>query len=145
MTKPPNNILQWPSAKLMGAEFVSHDEADGTVEMAFIPPEGFANMRGCVQGGLLAGPMDEAMGAAVFVATNGGLQLTLDINLSLLRPVPMERMTVKARAVKTGRRVTYVESELFDVNGKLCARATATTMMTGWPGADKQQEQGPDA
>ena len=140
MTDTPP-MLQWPSAKLMGAQFVAMDEETLTVEMAFTPPEGFANMRGCVQGGLLAGPMDEAMGAAVFVATKGGLQLTLDINLSLLRPVPMARMTVKARAVKAGRRVTYVESELFDVNGKLCARATATAMMTQWPGA----EQGPDA
>ncbi|RJY08099.1 PaaI family thioesterase [Aurantiacibacter aquimixticola] len=137
----PANILQWPSAKLMGAEFVSLDEQSGTVEMAFTPPAEFANMRGSVQGGLLAGPMDEAMGAAVYAATNGGLQLTLDINLSLMRPVPMERITVKAKAVKTGRRVTFVEAELFDHEGKLCARATATTMMTGWPGAEK----GPDA
>ncbi|WP_271077241.1 PaaI family thioesterase [Aurantiacibacter sp. MUD61] len=140
MTETPP-ILQWPSAKMMGAEFVSMDEDTLTVEMAFTPPEGFANMRGSVQGGLLAGPMDEAMGAAVFLGTKGKLQLTLDINLSLLRPVPIDRMTVKARAVKAGRRVTYVESELFDVNGKLCARATATTMTTEWPG----QEKGPDA
>ena len=129
------SILQWPSAKLMGAEFVSLDEESMTVEMAFMPPAGFANMRGSVQGGLLAGPMDEAMGAAVYVATQGKLQLTLDINLSLLRPVPMERITVKARAVKAGKRVTFVESELFDHNGKLCARATATTIPTEWPGA----------
>ncbi len=137
---PP--VLQWPSAKLMGAEFLSMDEETLTVEMAFTPPDGFANMRGCVQGGLLAGPMDEAMGAAVYLGTGGKLQLTLDINLSLLRPVPMDRITVKARAVKPGRRVTYVESELFDVNGKLCARATATTMTTDWPGA---KSEGPDA
>ncbi|RPF72822.1 PaaI family thioesterase [Aurantiacibacter spongiae] len=118
----------------MGAQFVSHDEASGTVEMAFTPPDGFANMRGSVQGGLLAGPMDEAMGAAVYLATGGKLQLTLDINLSLLRPVAMERFTVKARAVRSGRKVTFVEAELFDHEGKLSARATATTLVTGWPG-----------
>ncbi|KLI64152.1 hypothetical protein AAV99_00260 [Aurantiacibacter marinus] len=138
-----SGILQWPSAKLMGAEFVGMDEDTMTVEMAFTMPPEFSNMRGSVQGGLLAAPMDEAMGAAVYLATQGKLQLTLDINLSLLRPVPLERITVKARAVKAGRRVTFVESELFDASGKLCARATATTIPTDWPGATK--EQGPDA
>ncbi len=145
MTKPPTSILQWPSAKLMGAEFIGVDEESMTVEMAFTPPAEFANMRGSVQGGLLAGPMDEAMGAAVYMATQGKLQLTLDINLSLLRPVPMERITVKARAVKAGRRVTFVESELFDASDKLCARATATTIPTDWPGAGQGQKAGPDA
>jgi len=142
MTKPPMGILQWPSAKLMDAEFVGIDEESMTVEMAFTMPPEFSNIRGSVQGGLLAGPMDEAMGAAVYMATQGKLQLTLDINLSLLRPVPLERVTVKARAVKAGRRVTFVESELFDASGRLCARATATTIPTDWPG---QKEQGPDA
>lgn len=142
MTDVPTNMLQWPSAKLMGAEFVALDEATQTVEMAFMPPPEFANVRGTVQGGLIAGFLDEVMGAAVFVAHGGALQLTLDINLSLLRPVPFERLTAKARVVKPGRRVTFVESELFDASGKLCARATATTMGTSWPGAEKA---GPDA
>lgn len=123
----------WPSAKLMDAEFLSYDEETRSVEMAFTLPSSFANMRGCVQGGLLAGPIDEAMGAAVYLASGGKLQLSLDINLSLLRPVAMERITVKARAVKPGRRITFVEGELFDHEGKLCARATATSMVTDWP------------
>ena len=136
---PP--MLQWPSAKLMGAQFVGFDPDTLTVEMAFLPPAGFANMRGHVQGGLLAGPMDEAMGAAVFLATQGKLQLSLDITISFLRPAPIERLTVKARAVKAGRRVSFVEAELFDAQGRLCSRATATSMTTDWP----EPKQGPDA
>lgn len=139
MEQPP--MLQWPSAKLMGAEFVSFDQETLTVEMAFAPPPEFANMRGHVQGGLLAGPMDEAMGAAVFLATQGKLQLSLDISISFLRPVAMGRVTVRARAVKAGRRVSFVEAELFDRDGKLCARTTGTSMTTEWPNT----KQGPDA
>lgn len=139
MEQPP--VLQWPSAKLMGAEFVAFDEERLSVEMTFTPPPEFASMRGKVQGGLLAGPIDEAMGAAVFLATKGKLQLTLDINLSLMRPVAMERITVKARAVKAGRRVSFLEAELFDHEGQLCARATGTSMTTDWP----SPKTGPDA
>ena len=136
---PP--VLQWPSATLMGAQFVSFDEEALSVEMAFTLPPEFASMRGKVQGGLLAGPIDEAFGAAVYLATQGKLQLTLDLNLSLLRPVSVGPIRVKARAVKAGRRISFLEAELFDSEGKLCARATATSMSTDWPG----QKQGPDA
>ncbi len=134
-------ILQWPSAKLMGGRFVSMDAEAGAVEMAFTAPPAFANMRGSVQGGLAAGFLDEVMGAAVYVACKGRLQLTLDINLSLLRPIPLGELTAKARVVRAGARVAFVESELFAPDGKLCARATATTLPTEWPGA----KAGPDA
>lgn len=130
-----DTLPTWPSAELLGTEYLGYDTESGTVEMAFTPPPGFATMRGQVQGGLLAGPIDEAFGAAVYLATAGKLQLTLDINLSLLRPVALKRFTVKARAVKAGRRISFLEGELFDHEGKLCARATATSMVTDWPGA----------
>lgn len=130
---PP--VFEWPSAKLVGAEIVGFDEATSTVELAFnLPPE-FAAMRGTAQGGLLAGPIDEAFGAAVFLATKGKLQLSLDITLSFLRTVPMGKIIVKARAVKAGRRVSFLEGELFDKDGKLCVRSTATSMTTEWPGS----------
>lgn len=132
----------WPSAQLMGAEFIGYDAARHVAEMAFTLPPGFANMRGHVQGGLLAGPLDEAMGAAVYLASGGKLQLTLDINLSLLRPVALGRITVKARAIKSGKRITFVEAELFDHKNDLCARATATSMTTDWPGQAKAQGDG---
>lgn len=135
MTSELPTTPNWPSATLMGAQFVGYDAETHTAEMAFDLPESFANMRGNVQGGLLAGPMDEAMGAAVFLASGGKLQLTLDINLALLRPVALGRIKVVARAVKSGRRVTFVESQLFDHDGTLCARATATAMTTQWPGS----------
>ncbi len=137
---PP--VLEWPSAKLMGARFLGFDEETLTVEMAFTPPPEFATMRGQVQGGLLAGPIDEAFGAAVFLASGGKLQLTLDINLSLLRPVSMNPITVKARAVKSGRRISFLAGELFDHEGVLCARATATSMTTEWPGRSKVEGDG---
>ena len=133
MSKIPEGILQWPSARLMGARFVEMDEDTQSVTLGFTPPASFANMRGQVQGGLLAGFLDEALGAAVFVGSGGKLQLSLDINLSLLRPVRLAPLTVKARPVRAGRRIVFAEAELFDEDGQLCARATATSMATEWP------------
>ncbi|MWV27513.1 PaaI family thioesterase [Aurantiacibacter rhizosphaerae] len=135
-------IPQWPSARMMGAEYLGYDAETQTVEMAFTLPPEFAAMRGTVQGGLLAGPFDEAFGAALYMATGGKLQLTLDLNLSLLRPVPLERFTIKARAAKAGRRVCFLDADLFDVNGKLAARCTATSMVTDWPQAKGAEAEG---
>lgn len=126
----------------MGAQVVGYDEDTQTVEMAFTLPPEFAAMRGSAQGGLLAGPIDEAFGAAMYMATGGKLQLSLDLTMSFLRPVPMERITVKARAVKSGRRVAFLEAELFDHESKLCVRATATSMVTDWPGQSKVEGDG---
>lgn len=138
MTKP-TPAFHWPSAKLMGATFLSADEESGVIEMSFTPPASFANMNNQVQGGLVAGFVDEAFGAALYLGTGGKLQLSLDLAISFLRPVPMEPFTVKARCVKAGRRIVFLEAELFSQTGDICARATATSMATEWQGASRSE------
>ena len=122
--------LTWPSSRLLGSEFVSWDAETGTAEMRFVAPPEFRNMRGTVQGGLVAGFLDEVLGCALWFATGGKVQLTLDLNLSLLRPVPIGKLVGKARAVRVGSRVAFLESELFSEDGTLVARATATSIPT---------------
>jgi uncharacterized protein (TIGR00369 family) len=53
--------------------------------------------------------------------------------MSFLRAVPLETITAKGRVVKVGRRVAFLEGELFDKEGKLLARATSTAMPTPVP------------
>ena len=120
--------MSWPSSRLLQSEFVSWDAEAGVAEMRFVAPPEFANMRGVVQGGLVAGFLDEVLGCALWFATGGKVQITLDLNLSLLSPVPVGKLTGKARSVRTGKRVIFLEGELFAENGTLAARATATCM-----------------
>ncbi|MEL7444311.1 MAG: hypothetical protein AAGK02_00675 [Pseudomonadota bacterium] len=54
-----------PSAELMGSEFVSFDPEKGELTTRFTPPPSFASPRGAVQGGLIAGFLDEVMGGAL--------------------------------------------------------------------------------
>ena len=58
-----------PSAELMGSEFVSFDEERGELTTRFTPPPSFASPRGAVQGGLIAGFLDEVMGGALLAVT----------------------------------------------------------------------------
>lgn len=128
-----------PSAELMGSEFVSFDPDKGELTTRFTPPPSFASPRGAVQGGLIAGFLDEVMGGALLAVTDHGegevrLPLNLDMNLTFMRMVPLETITAKGRVVKHGKRVAFLEGELLDEDGNVLARATSTALPTPVPG-----------
>ncbi len=120
----------------MGSEFVAYDAETATVTVLYTPPPSFASPRGAVQGGLIAGFLDEVMGTALLAATDGELlPLNLDFNMTFCRMVPLETITAKGRVIRAGRRVAFLEGELYDKAGNLLARATSTAMPTPVPAA----------
>lgn len=126
-----------PSAELMGSEFVSFDEEKGELTTRFTPPPEFASPRGAVQGGLIAGFLDEVMGGALLAVTDEQrLPLNLDMSLSFMRMVPLAPIIAKGRVVRAGNRVAFLEGELYDEEGKLLARARSTALPTPVPGAE---------
>lgn len=128
-----------PSAILMGSEFVSFDRERGELTTRFTPPPSFASPRGAVQGGLIAGFLDEVMGGALLAVTEGSehgqkLPLNLDMSLTFIGMVPIAPILAKGRVVKHGRRVAFLEGELFEeASGQLLARATSTALPTAPP------------
>lgn len=125
-----------PASKLLGAHLREWDADTMTASFDFAAPPEFENARGGVQGGLIAAFLDEVMGAALYCASNAtALPTTLDLNMSLIRPVPIGPLIGKGRAIKLGRRIAYLEGELFDSDGTLLARATSTAIPTPVAGA----------
>ena len=129
-----------PSSELMASDFVSFDAERGELTTRYTPPPSFASPRGAVQGGLIAGFLDEVMGGALLAVTEARfgaaeqrLPLNLDMNLTYLRMVPMETVTAKGRVLKLGKRVAFLEGELFDKDGNLLARATSSAIPTPLP------------
>ncbi|MBV7266475.1 PaaI family thioesterase [Erythrobacter ani] len=125
----------------MGSEFVSFDAELGELTTRFTPPASFASPRGAVQGGLIAGFLDEVMGGALLAVTeNAGdgvrLPLNLDMNLIFMRMVPLSPLIAKGRVVKRGNRVAFLEGELYSEDGSMLARATSTALPTRLPGQD---------
>ena len=121
----------------MGSTFHGWDAEKGEVTFTYDPPPSFASPRGAVQGGLIAGFLDEVMGAALLAhSDNTALPLNLDMNMTFVRMVPLERITAKGRVVKLGRKVAFLEGELFDSEGNLLARATSTAIPTPPPTDD---------
>ena len=122
------------STRLMGCEVLNWDRDTETLTMRFTAPPEFGTPRGAVQGGLIAGFLDEVMGAAVAHATKGeAIPLNLDMNLTFLKLVPIGTFTGTGRIVRRGKRVIFLEGELHDDEGNLLSRATSTAIPTPKP------------
>jgi uncharacterized protein (TIGR00369 family) len=131
----PDDAGQSPHTALLGSEFVSFDEATQTATMRFTVKREMCTWRGGVQGGLVAGYLDDVMGYAYVAATGGVMApLNLEISMSLLRLIP-EGATIigTGRVVKAGQRVVFLEGELRGEDGTIHARATSTAIPTPKP------------
>lgn len=122
------NLMPQPaSATLLGWTMVGVDPVTGEVTIAFDGKREFCNPTGFVQGGMLIAMMDDTMGPATFIHSNATKMISsIDIHAQFLRPVTVGAITVTARVVRMGRRVAFIEAELFDASGKLCARASSS-------------------
>ena len=137
MTDPlfPADAGESPHSALLGSEFVSFDEETATATMRFTVQRAMTTWRGGVQGGLVAGYLDDVMGYA-FVAMSGGEQapLNLEISMQLLGLLPLgATITAIGRVVRAGRRVVFLEGELLSEDGQTLARATSTAIPTPKP------------
>ncbi|MBA4764097.1 MAG: PaaI family thioesterase [Erythrobacter sp.] len=122
----------------MGVAFDSFDEEREEITLRFHAPESFITPRGSVQGGLVAGFLDEVMGwAHVWATKHEEAPLNLEISMTLLRPVKAGPLVGKGRVVRRGRRVTFLEGELFDGEGNLLARSSSTAIPTPRPTGEK--------
>lgn len=119
-----------PAAETLGWELIAEYPDEGWIEIAFHPNATMLNPRGTVQGGFVAAMLDDTMGPAL-VSMSGGTQMpaSIDIHVSFLAPVYPGRVVGKGRVIKAGKSVAYLEAELFDMDGKLLARATSSAQI----------------
>jgi uncharacterized protein (TIGR00369 family) len=124
-------------AELMGVQFEHFDREREEITLRFHVPDSFITPRGSVQGGLVAGFLDEVMGWAHVWATNQEeAPLNLEISMSLLKPVLAGPIRGIGRVVRRGRKVIFLEGELFDMAGNVLARSTSTAIPTPRPVAN---------
>ncbi|MDY7099337.1 MAG: PaaI family thioesterase [Pseudomonadota bacterium] len=124
-----------PHSNLLGSKFLGFDEETATATMEFTVAKEMTTWRGGVQGGLVAGYLDDVMGYAFVASTNGEMApLNLDIQMTLIRLIPEDATIIgKGRVVKAGRRVVFLEGELLGEDGTIYARSTSTAIPTPRP------------
>ncbi|HEX6374717.1 MAG TPA: PaaI family thioesterase [Allosphingosinicella sp.] len=116
-----------PAAELLGWQLVAFDQEGGRARLGFSGRPEFANPTGHVQGGFLAAMLDEAMGSALIIATDGGfLSTTISMSTDFIRPAPVGPIEAEGRVVSLGKSIAFLEGSLRSAGGKLVARATAS-------------------
>jgi uncharacterized protein (TIGR00369 family) len=84
-------------------------------------------------GGAVAALLDTATVWAAVVRTTQ-LWATADLRVDYLRPTPLGDVVVTATVLHAGATVARTRAELSDVNGRICAAATATLVAQANPG-----------
>ena len=116
-----------PCAKLLGWRMIEADPKQGRVKVAYEGRPEFCNPAGFIQGGLLSAMLDDAMGPAVLLFSNGEVYTpTITMTVNFLNPAKVGPLIAEARVVQLGKTVAFIEAKLTDIDGVVIATATST-------------------
>jgi uncharacterized protein (TIGR00369 family) len=117
--------------------FVPDEGGDPTKEVSFtwkVPPK-YCNSAGNLQGGILAAFADTLLGGATSAQLPADQYPALaEMKISIFRPAPVGITLVgKGRVLKSGNRLAFAEAEIYDSDGNLIAKASATEVPANAP------------
>jgi len=125
-----DNFTPSPSSKLLGWHLIDARPRDGWIRIGFDGKAAFCNPAGYVQGGILSAMLDDTMGPAVFVMTDGRLYTaTISLTVNFLAPARPGPIIGEAEVVQLGKTVAFVAGRLTDEDGTLLATATANARL----------------
>jgi uncharacterized protein (TIGR00369 family) len=125
-----DNFTVPPSSKLVGWHLLDARPIDGWIRIGFDGRTDFCNPAGFVQGGILTAMLDDTMGPAVFVMTEGRLYTaTITITVNFLAPARPGPITGEANVTQLGKTVAFMEGRLMDAQGAVLATATASARL----------------
>jgi uncharacterized protein (TIGR00369 family) len=119
-----------PSSRLLGWHLLDARPAEGWIRIGFVGKREFCNPAGFIQGGILGAMLDDTMGPAVFVMTDGRLYTaTITMTVNFLAPAKPGPITGEATVTQLGKTVAFVEGRLLGGDGSLLATATTSTRL----------------
>jgi len=125
-----DQITMPPVAKLLGWRLLDARPADGWIKLGFEGKPEFLNPAGFVQGGILSAMLDDTMGPAVFVMTDGKLYTaTVTMTVNFLSPARPGPITGEAQVTQLGKTIAFVEGRLTAADGTLLATATSSARL----------------
>jgi len=119
-----------PSSKLLGWHLLDARPKEGWVRIGFEGKPDFCNPAGFVQGGILSAMLDDTMGPAVFVMTEGKLYTaTITMTVNFLSPAKPGPIIGEANVTQLGKTVAFVEGRLMSEGGTVLATATSSARL----------------
>jgi uncharacterized protein (TIGR00369 family) len=119
-----------PSSKLLGWHLLDARPEDGWVRIGFDGKPEFCNPAGFIQGGILSAMLDDTMGPAVFVMTDGKLYTaTITMTVNFLAPAKPGPIVGEADVIQLGKTIAFVEGRLMARDGSVLATATTSARL----------------
>ncbi|QWG22396.1 PaaI family thioesterase [Bradyrhizobium sediminis] len=119
-----------PSSKLLGWHLLDARPSEGWVRIGFDGKKEFCNPAGFVQGGILSAMLDDTMGPAVFIMTEGRLYTTtITMTVNFLAPAKPGPIVGEASVTQLGKTVAFVEGRLMAGDGTVLATSTASARL----------------
>ena len=116
-----------PCARLLGWHLLDARPQEGWIRIGFDGKPDFCNPAGFVQGGILSAMLDDTMGPAVLVMSEGRLYTTtISMTVNFLSPAKPGPIIAEARVTQLGKTVAFVEAKLMTEDGTVLATATAS-------------------
>ncbi|GLR92277.1 PaaI family thioesterase [Bradyrhizobium iriomotense] len=116
-----------PCAKLLGWRLLDARPEEGWIKLGFEGKPEFCNPAGFIQGGLLSAMLDDTMGPAVLVMSEGRLYTTtVSMTVNFLAPAKPGSIVAEAKVTQLGKTIAFVEGKLVAEDGTLLATATAS-------------------
>jgi uncharacterized protein (TIGR00369 family) len=89
------------------------------------------NIMGGVHGGFIATVLDSVAGCAVHTMLEAGVVYsTVDLNIKMLRPIPLNiELVAEGKVLHVSKRIGVAEGSIKNAEGTLLAHATATCVL----------------
>jgi uncharacterized protein (TIGR00369 family) len=122
-----DNFPAPPCAKLLGWRLLDARPEEGWIKLGFEGKPDFCNPAGFIQGGLLSAMLDDTMGPAVLVMSEGRLYTTtISMTVNFLAPAKPGPIIAEAKVTQLGKTIAFVQGKLMAEDGTLLATATAS-------------------
>ncbi|MGX9426780.1 MULTISPECIES: PaaI family thioesterase [Bradyrhizobium] len=119
-----------PCSKLLGWHLFDARPDEGWIRIGFEGKPEFCNPAGFIQGGMLSAMLDDTMGPAVFVMTDGKLYTaTITMTVNFLAPAKPGPIIGEARVTQLGKTVAFVEGRLLAEDGVVLATASTSARL----------------
>jgi uncharacterized protein (TIGR00369 family) len=116
-----------PIGKLLGLKLLQSENGRAVIE--FLADERHANPAGTLHGGVLCDIADAAMGFAYYSTLAADESMTtVELKINFLRPVWKATLRAKAKVVRAGKLVGFIECDVVDEQERLVARASSTCL-----------------
>ena len=118
-----------PALSLIGGEVIDFNRDKHEITMSFEATPAMCHSRVIVQGGFITAMVDSAMAYACMGCFDGHVAVpTLEIKVSFLKAGNAGTMIAKARALRLGKSVGFLEAELYQ-HDHLIATSSSTVRL----------------